>query len=360
MIGAQLLGPRHPGLERVVRGLEAQHEQRPALGGGLRERRLARVEQAAVRGVQAGLGERPHRAGARLEGVEQHAPGLLEAGRRLHAHPGLGDHPEDPLGPDQEAVGAGPRAGGGQAAALPGPARSERPDGLHEVVDVRVQRGVVPPGPGGDPAAERRVLERLGEVTQGQPVPGELGLEPRAGGAGLDPGGARHRVHLEHTVQRAQVDRHRSGVLARHPRLHPAHHAGPAAERNRGGAGLLAPGQHPFEVGLVGRVSHHVRRMVEAAPEAPAPGPGTSGRTRAGRARRDRCGRGPRARTAARAGAPAAPGPPTVAATPAAPDRSRGDSRAAAAVCSICSGAGCWSSKPQPQNLRRRVAIMAG
>ena len=49
----QLERLRHPGVERVVGGLEAEHEQRLAVRRRAGQRRLARVEQAAVRRVQA-------------------------------------------------------------------------------------------------------------------------------------------------------------------------------------------------------------------------------------------------------------------------------------------------------------------
>ena len=65
VVAAELGGAGHPGVERVVGRLEAEHEQRPALRRRAGERGLARVEQAAVGGVQPGLGERPHRLGAR-------------------------------------------------------------------------------------------------------------------------------------------------------------------------------------------------------------------------------------------------------------------------------------------------------
>src|SRR5215213_1155189 len=90
----------------LATALEAQDEQRLAAGRGVRERRLAGVEQAAVGREEARLGERPHRLGALLEAVEQHRGRLLEARRLLHAHPGLGDHAEDALGADQHPVGA--------------------------------------------------------------------------------------------------------------------------------------------------------------------------------------------------------------------------------------------------------------
>ena len=98
----------------------------------------------------------------------------------------------------------------------------------------------------------------------------ELSLEARPGGAGLDAGGARDRVDLEHPVERPQVDRDRAGVgLGLQPRLDPAHHAGAAAEGDRRRSGLLAPGQHPLQLRLAGRVGHHVRGMVEAASKRP-------------------------------------------------------------------------------------------
>ena len=72
-----------------------------------------------------------------------------------------------------------------------------------------------PAGAGRDPAAERRVLERLREVAQRQAVLAELRLERRAGRAGLDARRARDLVDLEHAVERAQVDRDRAVVAGR-------------------------------------------------------------------------------------------------------------------------------------------------
>src|SRR5919108_31513 len=42
--------------------------------------------------------------------------------------------------------------------------RGDRPHGLHEILDVLVERREVPSRTGGDPPAERRELERLREV----------------------------------------------------------------------------------------------------------------------------------------------------------------------------------------------------
>ncbi len=79
-----------------------------------------------------------------------------------------------------------------------------------------VQDGREVPGRArGDPAAERGVLERLREVTQRETVLGELGLQAGSRGARLDQGRARDRIDLEHTVQRAQVDRDGAVVVRR-------------------------------------------------------------------------------------------------------------------------------------------------
>ena len=83
-------------------------------------------------------------------------------------------------------------------------------------------------GPGRDPAAERRVLEGLREVAQGQAVLAQLLLQPRARRARLDPRRQRAGVDLQHAVEPAQVDRHRRPLAQ--PRLDPADDAGAAAE----------------------------------------------------------------------------------------------------------------------------------
>ena len=98
------------------------------------------VEQAAVGGVQARLGDLAHRPGGGEEVVELDPAGGLELGPRPHPHPGLGDHAEDPLGADQHPVRRGPGAGARQPPALPGPARRDRPHRLDQVVDVGVER----------------------------------------------------------------------------------------------------------------------------------------------------------------------------------------------------------------------------
>ena len=120
-----------------------------------------------------------------------------------------------PSEPSSSRSGDGPGARAGQPPRLPHVAADgQRAHRLDEVVDVRRPGREVPAGARGDPAAERRELERLRVEAQRQPVLGELLLEPRAGRAGLDARGARDRVDLEHAVERAQVDATRARVAA--------------------------------------------------------------------------------------------------------------------------------------------------
>jgi len=71
-------------------------------------------------------------------------------------------------------------------------------------------------------------------------------------------------IHLQHAIQRAQVDGDR-WALARV--LHSADHAGAAAERDRHDVGSLGPLEDGGEVLLVARAGHHVRRVVELTAE---------------------------------------------------------------------------------------------
>ena len=137
------------------------------------------------------------------------------------------------------------------------------------VVDVGAERREVATGARGDPAAERRVLERLRVVAQRQAVLAQLLLEPRPGGARLNASRLRDRVHVEHAVEPLEVDRDDAREAVADGRLDATHDARPASERDRRRAALLAPVEHGLELSLVPRVSDHVGKMVEAAAEGP-------------------------------------------------------------------------------------------
>ena len=181
---------------------------------------LAWVIRASVASSRRQLdGLRPDCASARTasaprgEGLERHAGrDALCSGRSCTRTQASVITPRIPSEPDQHPVRARARAGARQPPALPGAARGERADRLDQVVDVGPDGREVAAGAGRDPAAEGRVLERLREVAQGEPVLAELLVERRAEHAGLDPRRARDRIDLEHPVERAEVDAHRAGV----------------------------------------------------------------------------------------------------------------------------------------------------
>ena len=186
----------------------------------------------------------------------------LNCGPRPHPHPGLGDHPEDPLRADQQPVGRGARPGARQPPALPGPPRRDRPHRLDQVVDVGVESREVPPGPGRDPAAQRRVLEATGGSGAGSararaaapptrarlPPPGSAppatrhrppAPDPAAAGRARPPA-ARRAAPRPH---RRRWSRRQTGITA-----------APSASDQR---------QHGLDLRLVARKGNQIRRVRE-------------------------------------------------------------------------------------------------
>ena len=128
----------------------------------------------------------------------------------LETDPRFGDHAEDSLGTEEEAVRRGPGTRAGYSVGLDRPGRRHHPERFHEVVDVGVVGRVVPARAGRDPSADRAVLERLGEVPEGQCGGSQLVLEVRPIGAGTDPSGTADRVDLRDAGQSGEIDRHDS------------------------------------------------------------------------------------------------------------------------------------------------------
>jgi hypothetical protein len=120
-------------------------------------------------------------------------------------------------------------------------------------------------GAGGDPAAERRALERLRVEAQRHPVLGELLLDPRPGRPGLDARGARDRVDLEYAVEAPEVERHRAVVARVRDRVDAADHARPAAVRGHGEALRVGSLERAEDAGLVVRPHHRVGQVREVA-----------------------------------------------------------------------------------------------
>ena len=240
---------------------------------------------------------------------------------------------------------------------------SHAPDGgdrahrLDEVLDVRPHRREVAAGARGDPAAERGVLERLREVAQRQ---------RRARAAGASSAGpsapawmqrrAGDLVDLEHAVERAQVDRDRAVVAGPHVRAHAADDGRAAAEGDRGHALARAPLQQPARPRSRRAGGRRSPVGARSARESRAPRPRRTCRARGRRARGRRSsdlGERRRDRDARRGRASAPRAPPARSTSlerdPQVPGEVGRPWRAS------CAGVGCWSSKPQPQCLRRRA-----
>ena len=174
------------------------------------------------------------------------------------------DHAEDALTADHHPVGTRACARAGQPAALPPALRRQHAHRLDEVVDVRVVRRVVAAGAGGDPTAQRREAEALGEVAQREPLGAQLGLELGAVDPGLDARRPRDGVELEHAVE--AVHGHRDdGVGAR--RVHAPHHRRPGAEGHHLRVVRRAPVEHRDELLVGAGVGHDVGRVGEVQVE---------------------------------------------------------------------------------------------
>src|SRR6185312_12620570 len=111
-----------------------------------------------------------------------------------------------------------------------------------------------------DPTAKRRTFETLREVTKREPMRLELGFQRRPESAGLNAGGARGLINLQHTVKLAQVDGHRRLVSRRvAARLNAADDARSPAERGHTRLGAARPIEHCYDLLLGARIGDHVR-----------------------------------------------------------------------------------------------------
>ncbi len=265
MFSADLERARDPRLERVVAGFEPEHEDRVRAIAATRQQRLLVTEQAAVARVQSRLRDASgglHRVGEVLK-VDRRSRAVPRA--RLQAHPRLADHAEGPLRAAEQPLGSGTGAGGGQPSGLEQPARRDDADRFDELVDVGVQRREVTPRPRRDPPSEGRVLKRLREVAERQPVRAQLRLECRALRPGRDPRGAGDGVDLEHAGQASHVDADRAAVPVTHVGLHAPDDARSAPVRDRRGTHVAAPLENREHVALVAWECDQVRRVVEVA-----------------------------------------------------------------------------------------------
>ena len=234
-----------------------------------RHQRLLVAEQAAVGRMKPGLRELPGRLHRIGEVGEEHRGARPEPGPRLHAHPRLGDHAQRAFGAAEQPLRRRARTGGRQPPGLQHAARRHHADGLHELVDMGVQRREVAARARRYPPAQRRPFERLREMPQRQAERLQLRLQRRAQRARRDPRGPRGTVDFQHPLQVAKVDADRAGIAVTHIGLDPADHAGATAERDRRRAGLAAPVQHRHQLVLAAREGHEIGRVRVIPAEGP-------------------------------------------------------------------------------------------
>ncbi len=120
----------------------------------------------------------------------------------------------------------------------------------------------------GEPAAKRGVLKRLRKVPQGEAMLGQLLLQARTAGAGLNARRARDRVNLKQTIESAQVKRNGAVAIGRHLRPNTPHNTGATTKRNRSDALSRAPLKHAFDLRIGAWIGDEVRRMLKAPAKA--------------------------------------------------------------------------------------------
>src|SRR6516165_10687782 len=139
IIGAALQRPGHPCVERMIAGLESQHEYRRRAVARSGVLSLLRIEYTTVRGIEPGLGDRSDGSRGREKVRKSNCTAGAEAWSILKTHPRLRDHPQNAFRADEKSVGAGARAGAGNAAALEPTAGGHNPQALDQFIHVSVE-----------------------------------------------------------------------------------------------------------------------------------------------------------------------------------------------------------------------------
>ncbi len=106
-------------------------------------------------------------------------------------------------------------------------------------------------GTGREPAAERGELERLGEVPKRQAMRPQLIFERGPIHAGLDARGARQAIHLDDTIECAQVDADGAAVVVADVALDTTDHRRSTAIGDGGDARVAAPVEERDDVVFV-------------------------------------------------------------------------------------------------------------
>ena len=328
----------HQGAAAASAQAEVAAEEPPASAARARERqralRLLLVGDADdVRQARA-LGEGADDLGAGLEALRH--PGLVAAHRRRRAHPHghLGDHAEHPLGADDQLPQRRPGGGvrGFQGPQLAG--RGEQADRADQRVEAPVAARGLAGRAGRGEAADRRVLEGLREVAEGEalarpaPPPPRARAGRRRGGRSAS-GGRRstsRRAPRSRLISRSWAPRSGStppttlvpppkGTTAMPSRGADVEHAaqglGVGGQHDRVGRRLEAAAAHPRQVDVAApaRVAQPVLVRAEDRLGADRLDQRRAAAARAAAARSPRA-RAPAATAPARRSAPAAPPAP--------------------------------------------------
>src|SRR5262249_10042111 len=139
MVGAAFERACHPGIERMIAGLEGEHHDRHASVGRTGIESLLRIEDAAIRGIKTGLCDGAHSARGCEEAGKPDRGGGAEFRTRLHAHPRARDHAQNALRTDEEAIWTGTRARSRQSSRLNHAAWRDHSQGFNEIVDMSVE-----------------------------------------------------------------------------------------------------------------------------------------------------------------------------------------------------------------------------
>ena len=216
---------------------------RPRRRGGARPASPRGAGCAGRRRARRGTRRRPRPTGARRLGAgwtRSRAPVMT---------------PSVPSDPTNSWVRSGPTAALGAPPVWTMPAVGQddvEPD--DHVLDLPVAGRVLAGRPAGQPAADRRQVDRLRPVAERQAVGGpQLGLERRAEGAGQDVDHQRGVVDVDEAGQRAQVE----DDAAVHRDRPAAHAAAPGRRRSPGRPRVRAHAEHGGHLGRSGRPGDH-------------------------------------------------------------------------------------------------------